>query len=215
MAKFQRKCSKLYHTILIDPPWKEQGAGSRLGGGKRGADRHYPLLKTSKIIKIIKESDVFTPAENCHLYLWVTNNFLPDGLKVMKELGFRYITNIAWIKDKFGLGFYFRGQHELCLFGTKGIILPQYKDFEAKTSVWRRYHVKRWSGAINKSGVETPTTVIMAKRKRHSQKPLKMYKLIETVSMPPRLEMFARDRREGWDSWGNEVSSSLQKILVT
>jgi len=163
-----------YKTILIDPPWYERGGG-RI---KRGADRHYPLLKTEEIISVIKKSGVFNPSENCHLYLWVTNNFLEDGLKVMKALGFRYITNIVWVKDRFGLGQYFRGQHELCLFGVKGRI---------------------------KTRNRSTSTVILAKRREHSRKPDEMYELIEKCSYPPRLEMFARNRRKGWDVWGDEV----------
>jgi len=105
-----------YRTILADPPWYERGAGKI----KRGADRHYDLLKTHNIIRIILEDSPFNPADNCHLYLWVTNNFLKDGLRVIDELGFRYVTNLVWVKDRFGLGQYFRGQHELCLFAVKG-----------------------------------------------------------------------------------------------
>jgi N6-adenosine-specific RNA methylase IME4 len=162
---------KKYRTILIDPPWYEKGGGKI----KRGADRHYPLLKTDEIIKVIKQSGVFNPDDNCHLYLWVTNNFLKDGLRVMEELGFRYITNLVWVKDRFGLGQYFRGQHELCLFGVKGKLPARNR----KTS-----------------------TVIIEKRRAHSQKPTKIYEIIESVSYPPYLEMFARQTRLGWDSWG-------------
>ncbi len=87
-----------YQTIVIDPPWNESGGGKI----KRGADRHYSLLKTPAIPGVIKNSGVFTPAENCHLYLWVTNNFLKDGLWVMEQLGFRYVPMITWAKDKSG-----------------------------------------------------------------------------------------------------------------
>jgi N6-adenosine-specific RNA methylase IME4 len=163
-----------YRTILIDPPWYEKGGGKI----KRGADRHYPLLKTDEIISVIKNSGVFSPADDCHLYLWVTNNFLEDGLRVVRELGFRYITNLVWVKDRWGLGQYFRGQHELCLFGVRGKLMTR-----------NRF---------------TPT-VIIARKRRHSQKPDEMYGVIERCSYPPRLEMFARGRREGWDSWGKEL----------
>lgn len=173
-----------YKTILIDPPWNEQGAG-RI---KRGADRHYSLLKTDEIVDVILGSGTFKPAEDCHLYLWVTNNFLQDGLKVMGELGFRYITNLVWVKDRFGLGQYFRGQHELCLFGVRGHLMT-----------------------ANRS---TPT-VIRAKKREHSQKPDQIYRLIEGCSFSPRLEMFARERRQGWDSWGNELPDTITQPLET
>lgn len=171
-----------YKTMLIDPPWNERGGGKI----KRGADRHYPLMKTDEIIRTIKESGVFTPTDDCHLYLWVTNNFLEDGLRVMRELGFRYITNLVWVKDRFGLGQYFRGQHELCLFGVRG-------------RMWTR----------NRS---TPT-VVDARKRAHSQKPNQFYTVIEKCSYPPRLEMFARERRTGWDAWGNKLPSTVQYKL--
>lgn len=171
----------MYRTILIDPPWYEKGAGKI----KRGADRHYPLLKTVDIIKVIRGSGVFNPAPSCHLYLWVTNNFLRDGLRVMEELGFRYVTNIVWVKDRFGLGQYYRGQHELLLFGVRGNLMTQ-----TKTS-----------------------SVIIAKKGEHSQKPAKAYALIEKESYPPRLEMFARQKIEGWDSWGSELPELTQSKI--
>lgn len=166
-----------YKTIYADPPWYEQGGG-RI---KRGANKHYPLMKTKDIcnLQIIKELNI----ENCHLYLWVTNNFLIDGLKVMEAWGFKYITNIVWVKDKIGLGQYFRGQHELCLFGRKGK-LP-YKIKENKR--------------------QQAPTILKAKRCNHSKKPNEMYEIIEKVSYPPYIELFARNKRYKWDSWGNEI----------
>jgi len=173
-----------FRTILIDPPWMERGGGKI----KRGADRHYPLLKTDEIIRVIKESGIFNPdKKGSHLYLWVTNNFLIDGLRVMRELGFRYITNIVWVKDRFGLGQYFRGQHELCLFGVMGKLRTRARNI---------------------------STVIFEKKRRHSQKPEAMYKLIERASYPPRLEMFARSRRQGWVSWGNELPDNKQQTRL-
>jgi len=135
-------------------------------------------------IKEIKELPIQTIAdENCHLYLWVTNNYLPAGLEVMKAWGFNYKTTITWAKDRFGLGQYFRGQTEHCLFGVKGV-LP-YKVIDEK----------RQQG----------TTLVMAKRLKHSQKPEIMRKMIMKVSYPPFIELFAREKTEGWDVWGLEV----------
>lgn len=170
------KMEKEYATILIDPPWSEKGGG-RI---KRGADRHYEVLSTPDIIRVIYQSGVFTPAKNAHLYLWVTNNFLVDGLQVMKALGFRYVTNLCWAKKRFGLGQYFRGQHELLLFGVRGRLSSQ----------------------------ATPRNVpslIIEDKTVHSKKPVASYEYIERTSPGPRLEMFARDNRDGWDSWGLEV----------
>lgn len=188
------KEKKKYKTIYADPPWLE------VGGGKihRGADRHYPLMKTEDI----KWLDVGSIADkDCHLYLWTTNNFLEDALEVMRHWGFRYITNIVWCKDRFGLGYYFRGQHELLLFGTKGNLKPKHKLFN---------NPALWSGTPQLEGTKTPTTVIHAKRTEHSSKPQEFYDLIETVSHSPYAELFARNKREGWDTWGNTVENNIE-----
>jgi N6-adenosine-specific RNA methylase IME4 len=92
--------SKKYQIIYADPPWMERGGGEC----KRGADRHYPLMPTKAICSMNIHS---ISAPNAHLYLWVTNNFLEDGLKVMRHWGFRYVTMITWVKDRQGLGQYF------------------------------------------------------------------------------------------------------------
>ena len=176
-----------YKTVYADPPWNESG-GDKI---KRGADRHYELLKKNAIIKYMEAIPV---DDNAHMYLWVTNNFLKDGLSVMQNLGFRYVTNRVWVKDKIGLGQYFRGQHELLLFGTKGR-LP-YKQSTTDT---------RSKCVIS--------TVIMAKRTKHSQKPSQIYVDIENTSYSPFLEVFAREHREGWDVWGKEVPDTMQRLL--
>ena len=163
--------TKKYKTILADPPWQEQGGGKI----KRGADRHYPLMKTEDI----KNLDVGSLADDsCWLYLWVTNNFLKDGLEVMEHWGFRYVTNFCWAKDRFGIGYYFRGQHELCLFGVKGNLKPIHRNIPS---------------------------LVHAKITKHSKKPEESYEVFDRMSHEPRIELFARTKREGWDSWGNEV----------
>ncbi len=167
-----------YKTIYADPPWNESGGGKI----KRGADKHYPLMKTKEILEMSKWIDDISD-ENCHLYMWTTNNHLPDALKVVDGWGFRYITMITWTKDRFGLGQYFRGQTEHCIFAVKGK-LP-YKTIEGK----------RQQG----------TTSIISPRLEHSRKPDEMYEYIEKVSYPPYIELFARRRRDNWDSWGNQV----------
>jgi len=169
-----------YKTILVDPPWMERGGGKI----KRGADRHYPLMKTKDImaLPVHKIAD-----ENCHLYIWVTNNFLIDGLKVMESWNFRYVTMITWVKDRIGLGQYFRGITEHCLFGVKGR-LP-----------YKIINNKRQQGK----------TVIIAPKTRHSSKPYEMKEMIEKVSYPPYIELFAREKSRNWHTWGNEVSSDI------
>lgn len=170
----------------------------RVGGGriKRGADRHYPLMKTDDIILLLKDQLKDKIEDNAHLYLWVTNNHFQDGFKVIEALGFSYKTCITWFKDRFGLGQYFRGNTEHCLFAVKGN-LP-YKIIDQK----------------RQQGV----TGFNAVRHEHSKKPDFMYQQIEKVSYPPYLELFARNRRKGWESWGNEcpevkVDSSLSEFF--
>ena len=163
-----------YKTIMADPPWNESG------GRDCGANARFSLLKTPEIITTMRQSDKWDPAESCHLWLWVTNNFLEDGLSVIKELGFRYINNIVWVKTGLGIGQYLRGQHELCLFGVRGpAMMPE------------------------DHGVGT--VLFYCPKGAHSRKPEQITNHIERVSPPPRLELFARSPREGWDVWGNQV----------
>lgn len=172
-----------YKTIYADPPWPEHGGGKI----KRGADRHYPLM-TVPNIKLLNVQQ-FADAD-CHLYMWVTNNFLQHGLDIMTTWGFTYKTMITWAKDRIGLGQYFRGQTEHVLFGVKG--RPPYKTVDGK----------RQQGA----------TLISAPRGRHSVKQEAMRRMIETVSYGPYLELFARRPAPGWDIWGNEVENDIQLV---
>jgi N6-adenosine-specific RNA methylase IME4 len=115
--------------------------------------------------------------------LWATNNYLHDAMHVIDAWGVRYITAITWAKDRQGLGQYFRGQTEHCLFGVKGS-LP-YK--------------------LQKGKRQQGTTLLTAPRRQHSQKPDKMRAIIERVSYAPYIELFARESAPGWDTWGLEV----------
>lgn len=175
-----------YKTILADPPWNESGRHGR------GANAHYSLMKTSEIIELMKKIPF---SENAHLYLWVTNTFLQDGLKVINSLeGFRYITNRVWIKDSYGLGHYFRGQHELLLFAVKG--KPIVKNGTSERPIC------------------TISSVIFAKKREHSRKPDQVYLDIENMSHPPFLEMFARQKRKGWDSQGDQLEPLIQQTFA-
>lgn len=171
-------------TVLMDPPWLERGGGKI----KRGADRHYPLMKTRDMPALITGADEWQQVSlgAAHLWMWVTNNFLKDGLWLMEQLGFRYITNVAWVKMRngklqIGLGQYLRGSHELLLFGRRGSTMKPAK---------------------------APPSVIIAERGRHSAKPPESYELIEQVSPGGYLEYFARSQRDGWTAWGNEATGS-------
>lgn len=173
--------NKKYDVIYADPPWNEAGGGKI----KRGADRHYSLMKTKDIAALGVKN---IANENAHLYLWVTNNFLQDGLFVMSSWGFKYKTIITWHKDRIGLGQYFRGNSEHCLFGVKGF-LP-YKIIDGK----------RFQGK----------TCFYAVKTVHSEKPKEMRGMIEKVSYGKMIELFARKRWDGWDVWGDEIDSDIE-----
>lgn len=177
---------KRYGVILADPPWPEKGGGKI----KRGADRHYPLM-TVKAIMALPISDL--ACHDAHLYLWTTNNYLPDALTVMAAWGFRYVTMITWAKDKMGLGQYFRGMTEHCLFGVRGNVPYRFRE-----------DGKRAQGR----------TLIQASRGKHSEKPEELRAMIESVSCGPYLELFARESHDGWDSWGNEIEGSEHLVPV-
>lgn len=149
---------------------------------KRGADRHYKLLKSPHdIIRVIYQSGVWNPdPKGCHGWLWVSNNYLEDGLFVLKALGFRYINKLTWGKVKNsnvqkGLGQYFFGADEVCLFGVMGRLAARDR---------------------------VPTFFEAERSDKHSEKPDIAYKMMETVSPGPRLEMFATVPRSGWRTWG-------------
>ena len=173
-----------YRTLYADPPWPESGGGKKI----RGANRHYDLMSVREIMDQAGYVDTITE-DDAHLYLWVTNNYLPAGLEVMKAWGFRYVTKITWVKDaNFGIGQYYRGRTEDCLFGVKGS-LP-----------YRETKGKRGQGE----------TVIFTRRSRHSEKPERMREMIEVVSYPPYFEMFARRRFPGWNVSGNEAPEAFE-----
>jgi N6-adenosine-specific RNA methylase IME4 len=175
-----------YKTIYIDPPWPERGGGKI----KRGSDRHYELMTIKQIIGLPVSSFA---EETCHLYLWATNNYLQDAFKAMAEWGFKYKTTITWVKDRIGLGQYFRGMTEHCLFGVKG-------NLPCKIIDGRRQQGR---------------TVIIAPKTKHSEKPEEMRKMIEMVSYGPYIELFARKKVPGWDVWGNEVENDIELMQLS
>lgn len=175
-----------YKTVYLDPPWFESGGG-RI---RRGADRHYEIMHTKDILRLLQKDIVPLLDDNCHMYMWVTNNFLKEGLWLIEQLGFKYITTITWMKDKIGLGQYYRGQTEHCLFARRGMLPYKTKDG------------KRLQG----------TTGFIEKKREHSRKPNYMRKMIEDVSYEPRLEVFSREIITGWDSYGNEVQKISNQV---
>jgi N6-adenosine-specific RNA methylase IME4 len=175
-----------YQCFALDPPWPEEG------GGGRGAQNHYATLKTKEAIRdCVLNSGVFLPFDNAHAYIWVTNNYLPWGLWLMKQLGFEYKTKITWPKLIPGTGYYFAGQTEDCLFGVKGTLAPR-KRISSTTLLNTKFN--------NRTG-------------GHSKKPPEIYEVIKGCSPGPRLEMFCRDPQPGWDAWGNEIKFGERALV--
>lgn len=173
-----------WKTILADPPWRFANRTGKVAPEHRRLDR-YATMDLLAIQALPVRSVV---ARDAHLYLWVPNALLPEGLEVMKSWGFRYVSNIIWAKrrkdggpDGRGVGFYFRNVTEVLLFGVRGSMrtLPP-----ARSQV----------------------NMIETRKREHSRKPDEQYALIERCSPGPYLEMFARYPQEGWACWGAEAS---------
>lgn len=172
-----------FKTILADPPWRFANRTGKVAPEHRRLDRYSTM--TLSDIKGLPVSDV--AADNAHLYLWVPNALLPEGLQVMQAWGFRYVSNIVWAKrrkdggpDGRGVGFYFRNVTELVLFGVRG---------RMRTLAPARRQVN----------------MIETRKREHSRKPDEQYQLIEDCSPGPYLEMFARYAQPGWTAWGDEA----------
>ena len=166
--------NKKYNIIYADPPWKYSFSKS----GNRKIENQYETMKIEDIknlpIQDISEKD-------CILYLWATSPKLIEALEVMKAWGFTYKTHGIWDKEIIGMGYWWRGQHELLLVGTKGKMSPPPQD-------------KRES------------SVYTERRGKHSKKPQHFRDFIkESFPQLPKIELFARQKVEGWDCWGNEV----------
>ena len=173
-----------FGAILADPPWQFQNKTGKVAPGHKRLARYDTL--TLPEIMALPVADIAAPTS--HLYMWVPNALLPDGLAVMKAWGFTYKSNLVWHKirkdggsDGRGVGFYFRNVTELLLFGVRGK--------NARTLAPGRRQVN-----------------FLATRKReHSRKPDEQYALIEACSPGPFLELFARGLRDGWQCWGAEA----------
>lgn len=174
---------KMYRTILADPPWRFQNRTGKMAPEHRRLSRYATM--TLDEIAALPVSNL--SADPAHLYLWVPNALLMEGLRVMEAWGFSYKTNIVWHKirkdggpDGRGVGFYFRNVTELVLFGVHG------KD--ARTLPAGRRQVN----------------IVKSRKREHSRKPDELYEIIESCSSGPYLELFARGRRKGWKTWGNQ-----------
>lgn len=174
-------------TVLADPPWRFMNRTGKVAPEHRRLDR-YDTMTVGDIARL-PVADIV--ADRAHLYLWVPNALLPEGLQVMQGWGFRYVSNIVWAKrrkdggpDGRGVGFYFRNVTELILFGVRGSMrtLPP--------------------GRRQVNMIET-------RKREHSRKPDEGYDLIESCSPGPYLELFARYPRPGWTAWGDEADPGI------
>jgi N6-adenosine-specific RNA methylase IME4 len=176
-----------FSTILIDPPWRFQNRTGKMAPEHRRL-RRYATMSFEEIAALPVQRYARTPS---HLYLWCPNALLAEALGIMRAWGFTYKTNIVWFKtrkdggpDGRGVGFYFRNVTELLLFGVKGSM---------RTLPPGRRQVN----------------LIATRKREHSRKPPEIYDLIEQCSPKPYLELFARERREGWAAWGDEVDTYM------
>lgn len=176
-----------FSTLLADPPWRFINRTGKVAPEHARLSR-YDTMSTDEIARLpVPEIS----ATNSHLYLWVPNALIADGLRVMADWGFTYKSHIVWAKrrkdggpDGRGVGFYFRNVTEMLLFGVRGSM---------RTLAPGRRQVN----------------MIETRKREHSRKPDEQYELIESCSPGPYLEMFARYPHEGWQAWGNEAAAEI------
>lgn len=176
-----------FSAILADPPWRFSNRTGKVAPEHKRLGR-YATMSLAEI-KSMPVGD--HAAKNAHLYLWVPNALLPEGLEVMKAWGFKYVSNIVWAKrrkdggpDGRGVGFYFRNVTELLLFGVKG-------------------HMRTLAPG------RSQVNMIETRKREHSRKPDEQYHLIESCSPAPYLELFARYPQPNWVVWGNEADADI------
>jgi N6-adenosine-specific RNA methylase IME4 len=175
---------KKFSTVLADPPWQFQNRTGKMAPEHKRLNR-YPTMSLQEILEL-PVSNVLS--DTAHLYLWVPNALLPDGLSVLKAWGFEYKSNLIWYKirkdggpDRRGVGFYFRNVTEVILFGVKG------------------------KNARTLDAGRRQENIIVSQKREHSRKPDEQYKIIESCSPGPYLELFARGSRPNWTCWGNQA----------
>ena len=172
---------KKYQLIYADPPWRYDYSQSK----SRKIENKYPTMSLDEIKSLDIPSD-----DNCVLYLWATAPKLREAFEVMDAWGFEYKTHAIWDKELVGMGYWFRGRHELLLVGVKGKFSPPFQS-------------------------DRIASVIKIKRQRHSKKPDEIRNIIASwFPNVSKIELFARQCFEGWDAWGNEVPKEEQKILL-
>jgi N6-adenosine-specific RNA methylase IME4 len=169
-----------YAVLYVDPPWHFEVYNEE-SGSERAAGNHYPTMELAEICALPVAA---LAADTSALFLWTTAPHLQEAFQVLAAWGFEYKSNAVWVKDKLGLGYYVRNRHELLLIATRG-------NFPCPQPANR------------------PSSVIEAPRRKHSRKPDEAYEMIERMYPDlPRIELFARQARPGWDAWGNEIGTA-------
>lgn len=183
-----------YACLLADPPWQFINRTGKIAPEHRRLSRYG----TMNVDAIAALPVARVTAATAHLYLWVPNALLPDGLRVMAAWGFQYKSNLVWRKirkdggsDGRGVGFYFRNVTELVLFGVRG------------------------KNARTLQAGRTQVNYLETRKREHSRKPDELYDIIEACSPGPRMELFARGRREGWTVWGNQAEEDYAPTWKT
>ena len=181
-----------YRTIVADPPWPQKGGGP-LRGREGFLDTAESLPMPYAVMSVAEIARLLVPAEaDAHCYLWTTSGFLRDAFLVLGCWGFKYSTTLVWAKAPIGagLGGAFGIATEFILFGRRGN-LPTGPKVGRNWFTWKRPYDERG-------------------KPRHSAKPPEFYQMVESVSPGPRLEMFARAQRPGWNVWGDEVGVEIE-----
>lgn len=180
-----------FNTIYADPPWQFQNRTGKVAPEHKRLNRYETM--TLQDIKNLPVPEIC--GEKAHLYLWVPNALLPDGLAVMDAWGFEYKGNIIWEKvrkdgypDGRGVGFYFRNVTEILLFGIKKKSAPNRTLAPARSQV----------------------NLIRTQKREHSRKPDEIIPIIEACSQAPRIELFARGVRDGWTMWGDQANEEYE-----
>jgi N6-adenosine-specific RNA methylase IME4 len=186
--------SRQFGTILADPPWRFTNRTGKMAPEHRRLSRY----ETMGVDRIAALPVAQVAASTAHLYLWVPNALLPDGLKVMTAWGFEYKSNLIWHKvrkdggsDGRGVGFYFRNVTEIILFGVRG------------------------KNARTKAAGRRQVNLLATRKREHSRKPDEQYDIIEACSPGPYLELFARGTRQNWYTWGDEANDTYRPSWPT
>lgn len=195
---------KKYNIIYADPAWSFK-TYSEKGKEKKSAENHYNTMSIEDIYKLPIQD---IAADDCVLFLWVTNPMLKEGLETIERWGFKYKTvGFNWFKKNkiadswfWGLGYWTRSNTELCLIATKGNISRISKSVHQIID-------SEDNGSLD--GFDS--FQIVSKIERHSAKPrIVREKIVELLGNLPRIELFARENFDGWDSWGNEVECDVK-----